>query len=284
LRAGGADRDDYVRNGSLGAVTEVRDDGLVVDFERWGRVEVPVGYIEPKLSSGIVGGLQHAYAITTHAAQGATFATATPLITDASSAEGVYVGITRGQFDLQAVVIRERDVLPARTDDDLPALREETSALAATERHLEQSSPERLASEYQTQTRTSSDNVPYALWDDSDLCERWRIVDRHLKSARADIVRLEGDLSRRRALASSLPAEQSRFDAECVRRLGLLAARAVRLAPTLSVLNAELEARGVSPERSRRTADERSTLSDVELLASQVAVIAPLPQSPELAQ
>jgi ATP-dependent exoDNAse (exonuclease V) alpha subunit len=149
LRADAADRDAYVRNGSLGRVIEARESGLLVEFERWGRVEVPLGYINQRLPSGTLGGLQHAYALTTHAAQGETFAAAVPLVTDASSTEGLYVSITRGQFDLQAVVIRQRDVNGPLTDDDLPMLREETSSLAATERRLETGVPDRLASELQ---------------------------------------------------------------------------------------------------------------------------------------
>jgi conjugative relaxase-like TrwC/TraI family protein len=147
LRMESAARDAYVRNGSLGTVVEVHEHGVVVDFERWGRVAVPLSYLERKASAGLVGGLQHAYALTSHAAQGKTFAVAAPLVTDASSPEGVYVGITRGQFDLQAVAIRRRDLSPPLTDDALPVLRDETSALVETERRLRASGPELLASE-----------------------------------------------------------------------------------------------------------------------------------------
>jgi hypothetical protein len=147
LRAEGAARNAYVRNGSLGTVVEVHEHGVVVDFERWGRVAVPLSYLERNVSAGIVGGLQHAYALTSHAAQGKTFAVAAPLVTDASSPEGVYVGITRGQFDLQAVAIRRRDLSQPLTDDALPVLRDETSALVETERRLRANGPELLASE-----------------------------------------------------------------------------------------------------------------------------------------
>jgi ATP-dependent exoDNAse (exonuclease V) alpha subunit len=152
LRADGADRDAYIRNGSLGRVERVLENGLIVDFERWGSIEVPLSYIEQKLPSGVVGGLQHAYALTTHAAQGDTFAVATPLVTDASSVEGVYVGITRGQFDLQGVVIRSRDLIAPDTDDDLPVLDDETNALRAAEYRLLRMSNERLATELSPRT------------------------------------------------------------------------------------------------------------------------------------
>jgi hypothetical protein len=147
LRTEGAARDAYIRNGSLGTVVEVHEHGVVVDFERWGRVAVPLSYLERKVSAGMVGGLQHAYALTSHAAQGKTFAVAAPLVTDASSPEGVYVGITRGQFDLQAVAIRRRDLSQPPTDEVLPVLRDETSALVETERRLGANGPELLATE-----------------------------------------------------------------------------------------------------------------------------------------
>ena len=148
LRAEGGSRGAYVRNGSLGNVVELRSNELLVEFARWGQVAVPLAYLERQVSSGVRGGLQHAYALTTHAAQGETFAAAAPLVTDASSAEGAYVGITRGQFELSAVVIRRRDLSGTRGDDQLPVLRDETSALLAAERGLRARGPEVLASEF----------------------------------------------------------------------------------------------------------------------------------------
>jgi conjugative relaxase-like TrwC/TraI family protein len=147
LRMENAARNAYVRNGALGTVVGVHGHDVVVDFERWGRVAVPLSYLERKVSAGIVGGLQHAYALTSHAAQGKTFAVASPLVTDASSPEGVYVGITRGQFDLQAVAIRRRDLSQPLSDEALPVLRDETSALVEMERRLRANGPELLASE-----------------------------------------------------------------------------------------------------------------------------------------
>ena len=66
LRAEGAARDAYVCNGSLGTVADVRESGLVVDFERWGRVSVPVAYLERKVSSGITGANYAAAYVATH--------------------------------------------------------------------------------------------------------------------------------------------------------------------------------------------------------------------------
>jgi ATP-dependent exoDNAse (exonuclease V) alpha subunit len=85
LRAEGAPRRSWVRNGSLGVVRAIAEDHLVVEFERWGTVVVPLEYIEREVAPGIRGAPQHAYALTTHAAQGSTYAVAAPLIADASS-------------------------------------------------------------------------------------------------------------------------------------------------------------------------------------------------------
>ena len=159
LRAADARRDAYLRNGSLGTVVEVQEQGLVVHFDRWGRVAVPRAYLERQISPGVVGGLQHAYALTTHSAQGHTFAGASPLMSDASSVEGAYVGITRAQFDLQAVVIRGRDLSRPVADDALPVLRDETSALLVTSRRLQGIGPERLASEFKIVRSQDGDEV-----------------------------------------------------------------------------------------------------------------------------
>ena len=132
LRAADARRDAYLRNGSLGTVVEVQEQGsssisIVGDGSRSHAPD-----LERQISPGVVGGLQHAYTLTTHSAQGHTFAGASPLMSDASSVEGAYVGITRAQFDLQAVVIRGRDLSRPVADDALPVLRDETSALLVT--------------------------------------------------------------------------------------------------------------------------------------------------------
>ena len=106
------------RNGSFRI--EGHEDGLLVDFECGGVVNVTVIYLERKVSPDVIGGLQHAFAVATHAAQGEAYALAAPLLTDASSAEGVHVGITRGQFDLQGVAIRRRHLAHPIADDGPP--------------------------------------------------------------------------------------------------------------------------------------------------------------------
>jgi len=146
LRAEGAGKDRWVRNGSRGVVREVAADHLLVDFERWGSVVVPVRYIEAEVVPGVRGGLMHSYALTTHAAQGATMAAAMPLISDASTREAGYVAFTRHQFHLNAVAIRYDKIVERPVDDPLPIANSELSDLQATARALERDEQERLAS------------------------------------------------------------------------------------------------------------------------------------------
>ena len=269
LRANDATRDAYVRNGSLGMVTGVYEESLVVDFERWGRVEVPVSYLTQRLPSGVVGGLQHAYALTTHAAQGETFAVATPLVTDASSMEGVYVGITRGQFDLQGVVIRRRDLTTPLTDDNLPILHDDTSAMRSTEHRLEQSNPERLASEFARVDRSESPDSQDDLGmpvqgsliassrenlDDAELLERLKVMKIELHAASVEVVRLETDLARRQKIISqaSLLQQETGILDEAITgargkllRLGDLT---MELTSEIQAMKEEIDGRGIAFE------------------------------------
>jgi len=294
LRAVGAARDAYVRNGSFGVVVHVREASLVVDFERWGPIEVPISYLEQTLRSGVVGGLAHAYALTTHAAQGETFAVATTLVTDASSTEGVYVGITRGQFELRAVVIRQREIAPSITDDDLPVLREETTTLAAMERRLERNTPERLANEFLRVKRPSDsvgaepsgdflhdspDSLRYVRCNDVDLVELYRAVERDLSQARADISRLEADLNRRQAITESVSnagfARSGLVDmtTQVHGRLETLSAGIDESMQTLRDMSDELERRGVTLEQVQR-ADQSLSMPNVEELhAAQASLV-----------
>jgi len=184
LRAPGAAKDQWVRNGSRGVVREVATDHLVVEFERWGSVTVPLGYIESEVVPGVRGGLMHSYALTTHAAQGTTMAAAMPLVSDASSREGAYVALTRHQFHLNAVAIRYDKIVERVVDDALPIARTELADLKATARAIARDERERLASQVDPFARrvnelaTSLDlrqlvgHLPELVEDDVTLYER----------------------------------------------------------------------------------------------------------------
>jgi conjugative relaxase-like TrwC/TraI family protein len=107
----------YVRNGSRGVVVDVRTqpkpgyDTLVVDFEDLGRVELPRRFFDPATPAARrpVRSLDHAYAVTSYAAQGATFPTSTSAVGPGMTARELYVDITRGQGHNHVVAVRPDD-------------------------------------------------------------------------------------------------------------------------------------------------------------------------------
>ncbi len=111
----------YPRNGSRGVIAAVdlspNGEGLWVDIERGGRVLVPRAFLEAEVRQGVVGGLTHAYSMTSHAAQGETYSAGRHLATDRSSHEGVYVGLSRGKEDVHLYAVRHDQLTPNLTDD-----------------------------------------------------------------------------------------------------------------------------------------------------------------------
>jgi len=153
LRPVDGNRRSYIRNGTRGTVVSAHTDdgrpGLVVDFAARGEVFVPSDFLEAEVRRGVIGGLTHAYALTSHAAQGETYESGRHLATDQSSREGVYVGLTRGRSDVRLYAVSRSDLVP-RIDDDpgLPKLQAETiEAREAVANRLSRLSGERLASE-----------------------------------------------------------------------------------------------------------------------------------------
>jgi conjugative relaxase-like TrwC/TraI family protein len=147
------DPKQYVRNGTRGAIIAVRrhDEHLefTVDFDGRGPIRVPHEFLTRALRPRVVGGLTHAYALTSHTAQGETYRAGRMLATEEATRAGVYVGLSRGRSDARLYVVRAADVHPHDgPDDDLPTLRAETRAGDALARRLETSGPERLATEH----------------------------------------------------------------------------------------------------------------------------------------
>jgi conjugative relaxase-like TrwC/TraI family protein len=151
LRPQGAAPSEFVRNGERGAVVEVRPGRhpeVVVDFERRGRVALGEEDLMRQIRPGVVGTIAHAYAVTSHMAQGETYQAGRHLSTDASSREGVYVGLTRGRGDARLYVVRRRELAPSLdAHAGLPRLDDEATTLQALTRRLEAQQAERLATE-----------------------------------------------------------------------------------------------------------------------------------------
>jgi conjugative relaxase-like TrwC/TraI family protein len=111
--------DAYVRNGSRGTVIQVAhgdspmSDEITVDFVDLGQITLPRAYFdEHATTSGRTDvGLDHAYALTSYAVQGATFIESTPRIDEHSSRAESYVDLTRG--------IQANHLYATRADDRL---------------------------------------------------------------------------------------------------------------------------------------------------------------------
>jgi conjugative relaxase-like TrwC/TraI family protein len=150
----------YLRNGTRGTVSAVHTQGngeastLTVDFENRGAITVPREFLTLELRPGIVGGLTHSYALTSHAAQGQTHEAARTLATDGSSRPGLYVGLTRGRSDARMYAVRRRDVLAdPDADDHMPRLDDEKHILQAITDRLTTSTHEQLATTIDPQAR-----------------------------------------------------------------------------------------------------------------------------------
>jgi conjugative relaxase-like TrwC/TraI family protein len=151
----GAARDRYVRTGTVGQVSEVHLDGahleaqfLRVHFAGRGEVKVGWDYLTHQFDDGRTGGLAHGYAITADRSQGSTMHAARAVATDSTSRQAFYVMVSRGERELCAYVIRDRD-LDTRADDEqwLPVLSNPGGPLRAVVEQLERSWVERLASD-----------------------------------------------------------------------------------------------------------------------------------------
>src|SRR3546814_180307 len=109
----------YVRNGATGTVTALHTarDGkakaIEVCFEGIGAIALPRHFLEEHQGSGcrIDVGIDHAYALTSYAVQGATFDVSTSRIDDGATRSEAYVATTRGR--------RAHHLYPTRAPDPL---------------------------------------------------------------------------------------------------------------------------------------------------------------------
>ena len=92
----------WVRNGDRWVVTTRHDDGslTVSHLDGRGRVVLPADYVGEEVSL--------AYALTVHKAQGVTVDRAVVMADEATTAEALYVGLTRGRHDNVALVVCDR--------------------------------------------------------------------------------------------------------------------------------------------------------------------------------
>lgn len=92
---------DWVRNGDLWTITDVRDDGSITirrpDRSFGGAIVLPTAYVAEHVDLG--------YAVTAHRAQGVTTDTAHVVVEPTATRENFYVSMTRGRAANHAYVI-----------------------------------------------------------------------------------------------------------------------------------------------------------------------------------
>jgi len=140
---------DYVRNGARGRVADIRrhrnheKDTIRVAFDDLGEVGLPREFFDEATRSGGRSdvGLDHSYALTSYAVQGATFAESTSRIDENASRSEAYVDITRGRVANHLYLTRSVDPLDGEHLPKVPP-----PPLRATVGHrLSASGPERAA-------------------------------------------------------------------------------------------------------------------------------------------
>ena len=150
-------RSQYVRNGATGTITDLHggddpeDDCLTIDFEQIGTIDVPRSFFdEHEIAPGHHdAGIDHAYAVTSYAVQGATHPLSTSRIDETSTRAETYVDITRGTDANHLYLTRPDDPLYG---EHLPRVPPDPIDEAITT-HLEHSQGEKTAWEIRQDTR-----------------------------------------------------------------------------------------------------------------------------------
>jgi conjugative relaxase-like TrwC/TraI family protein len=113
------DRASYLRNGSRGVIAGIErghrpdDDALVIDFPDLGTIRVHRAFFDdhPGRDGRIDAGIDHRYAVTSYAVQGATFEESTGRVDERTSRAEVYVDLTRGRNANHLYATRAEDPL-----------------------------------------------------------------------------------------------------------------------------------------------------------------------------
>ncbi|MEW6153931.1 MAG: AAA family ATPase [Actinomycetota bacterium] len=133
-------RAEFVKNGSVGRIVAIDHDRgeVAVAFDREGTVHVPHEYLA-------AGHLEHAYARTTYAVQGATLDRARYHPSDASRFEEGYVAITRATDETHLYVVHGE--LDLDDEDDPRAIEPDAAGFDTVVDALSRRSDEQLAAE-----------------------------------------------------------------------------------------------------------------------------------------
>lgn len=123
------DQTSYLRNGARGTVVgfengETADeDRLHIDFADLGTISIPRAFFDdhPGPNGRVDAGIDHAYAVTSYAVQGATFEESTGRVDERSSRAETYVDLTRGRNANHLFVTRAEDPLDGERLPKAPA-------------------------------------------------------------------------------------------------------------------------------------------------------------------
>ncbi len=163
------DPNRYVRNGAHGTVVDVlegegTDDVLRIEFTGVGVIDVPRLFFDEHTGPGGRRdvGIDHAYAVTSYAVQGATYEASTSRIDEGATRAETYVNITRGRRSNHLFITRAPHPLDG---EHLPAVPPPPLTDSVSER-LRRSGPERAAIEYAIATapRPAPRSVAPAEW------------------------------------------------------------------------------------------------------------------------
>lgn len=158
--------DRHVRNGTCGRVVAIHQPAngtgsMTVDFDGRGLIVVPASALNTEVRPGIVGVLTHSYALTSHAAQGATYDTARAFAIESTSPAALYVAASRGRDDLRVYTAPKFTSVPGEHADGVRVHRHRETGLQALARSVRNRSEDRLAVERDPTllTRVDSNNV-----------------------------------------------------------------------------------------------------------------------------
>ena len=123
------DPTSYLRNGARGTVIAVErgkapdEDRLHVDFADIGTIAIPRAFFDdhPGPNGRIDAGIDHTYAVTSYAVQGATFEESTGRVDERTSRAETYVDLTRGRNANHLFVTRAEDPLDGERLPKAPA-------------------------------------------------------------------------------------------------------------------------------------------------------------------
>ncbi len=216
----------WVRNGDRWQVlARQHDDSLLVeDLARRGRAVLPGEYVRAEVAL--------AYAVTIHKAQGLTVDQSILLVDEATTAEGLYVGMTRGRTSNVALAVcddadvEHRPPAPARSETEvvLGAMSRSVAEVAALEalreafarsESLATLAPRLANLNAQLDRETPPDRSKELRWA-TEALEHARSTCRpgHLtQRARADRRRLEAAAARYQELAEHMEQRQAWLDA-----------------------------------------------------------------------